>query len=366
MYGIIKTIIAFAVTLPLLFSSMAEVAIKGDKAYADKWSPEQEYTNDYATEIEKEPGKDFVILNITDTQLNDTTTLAKHGDASFELIDKLVEKTQPDLITVTGDNGSGYIAYYQFAKHLDSYGIPWAPIMGNHDGQGTPGELWCAKVYLDAENCLFKFGPANMGYGNYVINITENGKVVHTLYMMDTHGYTSDVGEEGKINGTNYDHIWLNQIEWFNWVNKGIENEAGYKPDATVFVHIPFYEYPLAWAQAYNEEAQEYNEGYADTSYGVNHEACCSPTANNGFFDVVKEGGVKEIIAGHDHKNSSSVMYNGVRLTYGLKSGFGAYYEEEMVGGTKLTVTSDGKLTSGHIYITRDDIKFPKDRSDIC
>lgn len=366
MFGIIKTVIAFLTILPMLFSSMAEVRIKGDAGYAEKWSPDQEYTSDYAVEIEKEPGRDFVILNITDTQLNDTTAYAKHGDASYDLIDSLVEKTKPDLITVTGDNGSGILALTQLVEHLDGYGIPWAPVMGNHDGQGTPGELWCAKVLLDAKNCLFKFGPADMGYGNYVINITEDGKVIHTLYMMDTHGYTYDVGEEGKINGTDYDHIWLNQMEWFRWVNKGIAETSGYQPDATVFVHIPFYEYTLAWAEAYNEETQEYNPEYADTAYGVNHETCCSPNANNGFFDIVKEGGVKEIIAGHDHRNSSSIMYNGVRLTYGLKSGFGAYYEEEMVGGTALTIGSDGKLSSHHIYITRDDIKFPKDRSDIC
>ena len=359
MLSVLKTILVFFVTLPMLFSSMAEVNMKGDKAYTEKWSAQKEYTRDYAVELEKTPGKDFVILNITDTQLNDTTAYMKEGECTFKMLDKLVEETQPDLITVTGDNGSGYLAYYQIADHLDSYGIPWAPVMGNHDGQGAPSELWCAKVFLDAENCLFKVGPEGMGYGNYVLNITENGEIIHTLYMMDTHSYTKDVGEEGKINGTDYDHVWANQMEWFRWVNSGIENIAGKKPEATMFVHIPFYEYTLAWAEAYDEETQQYIAPYADTAYGINGEAVCSPNANNGFFDIAKDGGVTEIIAGHDHRNCSSIVYDGVRLSYGLKSGFGSYWEKDTIGATTITVTSDGKAVSQHIYMTENDTKFP-------
>ena len=61
---------------------------------------------------------------------------------------------------------------------IDSYGIPWAPINGNHDGEGNVDLAWIANKYEKAENCLFKQGPDNIGgIGNYIINIRENDKI---------------------------------------------------------------------------------------------------------------------------------------------------------------------------------------------
>ena len=62
----------------------------------------------------------------------------------------------------------------------------------------------------------------------------------------------------------------------------------------------------------------------------------------SGLFDKIAElGSTTHIFVGHDHINSLSVTYDGVRLTYGLKTGPTCYFEEEMQGATLITITGD-------------------------
>ena len=57
---------------------------------------------DWVSVIEKNPDKDFVILNLTDIQLGTGEYLADF-DHIRTMVTALIEKTKPDLITVTGD-----------------------------------------------------------------------------------------------------------------------------------------------------------------------------------------------------------------------------------------------------------------------
>jgi hypothetical protein len=243
------------------------------------------------------------------------------------------------------------MAYMELVDYIDSFGIPWAPVMGNHDGQGCVSEEWCARLFMDAENCLFEFGPEDMGYGNYIINITENDEIIHTLFMMDTHATKNYKLDDGTVS-KEYDHLWPMQLRWYKWAVNGIADEAGKVVESTVFMHIPVYEYRTAWAEAWDEETESYVGEYAATSFGKNSEPVCSAPVNNGFFSLCKElGSTKNMIVGHDHVNSSSIVYDGIRLTYGLKLGEGCYYEDGMTGGTTLTINSQGNVTTEHHYL---------------
>ena len=55
--------------------------------------------------LKKERGKDFVILNLTDTQLSDKEWEDGHKANAVltHTVRSLVERVKPDLITVTGD-----------------------------------------------------------------------------------------------------------------------------------------------------------------------------------------------------------------------------------------------------------------------
>ncbi len=316
--------------------------------FFEDWSSEQEYTKDYALTIQKAPDKDFVVLNLTDIQLSDNEVYGRKAKKAKAMIKELVEKTEPDLITLTGDNAWGVLAYIQHAEYIDSLGIPWAPVMGNHDGEKTFSEFWASYFYENAENCLWNYGPKGMGFGNYIINIEENGKVIHTMFMMDTHSKVEEKDEYGH----NYDHLWDNQIEWYKWAVKGIEKTEGNKVESSAFMHIPVYELKTVWAEYYDKEKDCFTGPYAEGSFGVIHETPCSGAVNNNFMDdVIGLSSTKNMFFGHDHVNNASFLYEGVRLTYGLKLGEGCYFEEGLEGGTTFTIGSNGSGIVEHIYI---------------
>lgn len=219
--------------------------------FFEDWSKDQAFTRDCCVELEKDPDKDFTVLNLADIQMTTDEALGEMGAQTKGYIDRLVEEVQPDLITLTGDNAWSDYAYVDLIKLIDSYRIPWAPVMGNHDGQSAPGEFWCAYNLAHARYCLFRFGPADMGYGNYIINITQNGEIIHTLFMMDTHSYIEDENSiNGPVSNDNYDHLWPNQFDWYVWALDGIQAAAGKPVESTVIFHIPLYEYKTAWETA--------------------------------------------------------------------------------------------------------------------
>lgn len=377
--AIFKLIMAFFFALPQILAPIP--AHLNQDSYFEDWSAEMQYTEDYAIVLEKDENKDFVVLNLADVQISDGEEYYPQYEYAKSMINKLVEEQKPDLITLTGDNAWDTVSYVTLVDFIDSLGIPWAPVMGNHDGQGCISEFWCGYLFNEAENCLWKFGPKDMGYGNYIINIEENGEVVHTIFMMDTH----DDGEwtvDGKtVSG--YDHLWDNQIEWYEWAVKGIEETEGKTVESSVFIHIPVFEVKTVWEEYYEGHycaacdkyftkvqliadccpdcagAITYKDDnknlwigeYADKAEGVIHETPCPGAVDNHFTDtMLRLGSTKNVIFGHDHVCNASINYEGIQLTYSLKLGYGAYYEEGLMGGTTLSIASDGSAEYSHHY----------------
>ena len=347
----IRQITVFFLTFSMTLAPFLGALRPGGKnAYFEDWSAQQTFTAEYAIRMDKDPDRDFVILNLTDIQMKDRETFGRVGAQVKGTIDKLVEETKPDLITVTGDNAVQFLSYNETIRMLDSYGIPWAPVMGNHDGQGCPSEFWCAYNFYKAENCLFRFGPRDMGYGNYIIQIYENDKIVHTLYMMDTH---DNLENGANINGPKdggYDHLWENQMQWYTWAVEGTNALAGKPVESTVYFHIPLCEYHDAWNMA--SANGKIKPEYVGTCFGDKGEDVCCAPENNGFFVLMQRlGSTKNVVCGHDHVNSYSIPYEGIRLTYGLKTGEGGYWEPTRSGGTTVTIGADGSASVAHHYV---------------
>lgn len=369
--AIIKLCITFLLSITQMLAPLFSFMAGGiDKNFED-WSKDDKFERSYCFEIEKDPDKDFKVLNLTDIQLSPDLVFSERGEFSERLIDKLIKETEPDLITLTGDNSTSLVGYLRLIEVLDSYGIPWAPVMGNHDG-GNGNKLqeaWDSYHLEKSENCLFKFGPKDMGYGNYIINITENGKIVHSLFMMDTHSGAGDT-EASKINAGKkedgsysygYDHLWANQIEWYKWAVNGIKEIAGETVESTVYFHIPVCEYQNAKALytdpveiGKNDEGKPVYKYVAKDgigAFGELREGICSPEGNNGFFTTCVElGSTKTMVAGHDHVNSLCVNYQGINLCYGIKSGKGSYYDDDCLGGSVLSINSDGNASFEHHF----------------
>lgn len=369
----------FAVLLAVLLTvgialTVLWFPVKG-KANNEFWLSTDTYRLENTVVIQKEPGKDFKILNLTDIQYDDLYDVGQRAYTK-ETICTLIEQEQPDLITMTGDQVWAPFqkqAQKELIRFMDSFGIPWAPVFGNHDGEGNADKNWLADQYIASEYCLFKKGPNNIGgLGNYIINIMEGDKIVQSLIMMDSgswRGY-DDMPEERKMIadaldnktqeyilnadgtrkqeafGTGYEFISESQIAWYKWAIKGATAvNGGETPESIAFFHIALPEFHTAYLQWKDS-------GYdSEMGFGEKRETVCCPSVNSGMFAAIQElGSTKNVVVGHDHINNYSVLYNGVRLTYGMKTGDRCYADSDMNGGTVLTVTDSGVHTE-HKYV---------------
>ena len=170
--------------------------------------------------------------------------------------------------------------------------------------------------------------------------------------MMDTHNRATYEVDGYTYEG--YSHLRDSQIEWYKWAINGTTQENGATVDSTVIYHIPNVEYYNAWNASYDYWAQDFRPEF-EGAFGYNMEGISSAPVNNGFFDVVKEmGSTKHIICGHNHRNYSSIPYEGVWLHYAVKTGVGSYYEKEVNGGKVFTLSSDGTLSAENILVDID------------
>ncbi|MBO5290076.1 MAG: hypothetical protein J6B35_00640, partial [Clostridia bacterium] len=79
----------------------------------------------------------------------------------------------------------------------------------------------------------------------------------------------------------------------------------------------------------------------------------------NQFESWKKTGDIFAAFFGHDHVNDFRMNIDGIDLyqtlgagyfTYGLKLGEGCYYDEDLIGGTTLTIDSTGNTVTEHHY----------------
>ncbi len=195
--AIIKLVVAWIMSLATILTPYVQFAVNGgiDKFF-EKWSPEDAYTEEYAVELVKAPEKAFVVLNFSHSQLNPQNVFSENGEKTYAMIKKCVEEVKPDLITLTGDNSTSVVGYIELAKLLDSFGIPWAPVMGNHDGENgnVTKEGRIAYILAHSENCLFKFGPADMGYGNWKLKVSDLICIYDSIRFVIAPQYVNDKG----------------------------------------------------------------------------------------------------------------------------------------------------------------------------
>jgi hypothetical protein len=326
--------------------------------------------------IQKNPCKDFTILNLTDvhTENHELSEDSEKLRVLKNTVTELINRVKPDLITISGDLawGGSFEAYKFFAGFMESFNTPWTLTWGNHDqekGYEVLGKS--VEILRESSQLIYEDGPSELGRGNFVIAICEDDKIVHGIIVMDTHNRVKFINKEG-----NEDWGWGKLYpEQFGWYREQVCNLTDMGcTDTSILIHQPIYAYNCARDSAYKSGldtrhldikasySNEYwNDGY-EGSFGINCEDVCCFKEDDGFFDVVTElGSTKAVIAGHDHVNCSCIRYKGVRLTYGLKTGMGAYWKPEMNGGTVLTVTSDGLTDIRHEFVDATNWLNPKE-----
>lgn len=337
--------------------------------------------------------RDPVILHISDPQIIDADQqryserlgglatyyggLEKIEQNCFQYIKETVEATNPDLILITGDivygefddNGT---ALTEFIRLMETLNIPWAPIFGNHDNESKMGADWQCEQFENAENCLFKQRTLT-GNGNYSIGIKQKGKLNRVIFMLDSNG-CGGLSSESYSNGhsTTTTGFGGDQIEWYTNVANNIR---AYNKDLkfTFAFHIQ----PKMFATAYEKYGYsggvpiniDYHKNKAEGDFGYIGAVLkgawdSSDDVTNGMISL----GADSILVGHEHSNSASVVYDGVRYQYGQKCSVydrnnyvasdgtivtASYGDagDPIMGGTVMKLSkTDGTITDAYIY----------------
>ncbi len=314
----------------------------------------------------------FNILNLSDPQLNNSqwcNEVSPEREILKTTVSELIQKTKPQLITVSGDvaYGNHHKGYEGFADFIDTFGIPWAPIFGNHDNeQGEESVLKAVDIFKAHKNCLFEDCDPSLGIGNYVVAVEKNGKIIEGIILMDSHDRVPYTDKSGETE-LKWDHLHRRQFDWYEQQVNALKNMGC--NDTVIITHIPLPTYrraadaaflpdidrsEIALKQSY--EGLCWQDGYKN-SFGLQRENICCYPDEDGFFDLVKRlGSTKNIIAGHDHVNNTVIVFEGIRLIYSLKCGAGCYWDPQLNGGTVLAIDDNGVNRVWHEYVNVSDL----------
>ncbi len=331
----------------------------------DKNEPKY-YIDDYGYySFNKQEDSKFRVLQLTDLHIGGSFLSYRQDRKALTAIIKLIDFTKPDLVIITGDMvypsplqlGSldNLKSTQYLGKLMERLGVPWTVTFGNHDaGQYSfHSKTEIADYYASIDNSLFQKGPTDItGMGNSFINIRSNaGNIITTLVLLDSNMYAGD-----KLSG-DYDNIHDDQIAWYRNQIEALSKERNGLVPSLAFWHIPINEYDDAW-KLFKKGSNEVTYVYGKA--GEDGEKVYAPSIRGNIFNVMVElGSTKGIFSGHDHLNDFSLIYKGIRLTYGKSIDYLAYSGIEKStwqrGGTLIEIDEDASFNVSPILL--EDIK---------
>ena len=247
----------------------------------------------------------FKIVQFTDIHWKDASP---HEARLLAAIEGILDREKPDLVVLSGDivhsptrslDGCRKVAAPMIAR-----GIPWAPILGNHDHEGDAARDDIAACLESLPLSLVDRGPAELGgCGNYALDVLhhDSDQPAARLYFLDSGTYSP---LKPRVGG--YAWITREQIRWFESASRGRTAPS------LVFLHIPLPEFLAAWE--------------AGNAVGQKNETICAPELNSGFFAAMVEAGcVLGAFAGHDHDNDFAASLHGISLCCGRSLGLDTY-----------------------------------------
>lgn len=392
-------LLSFALIISVLVGA---VACKKDKQTS---TPQKEKV-DFATlvdfVVEVETGRDIKVLQLTDIQIVDGSQLRFENQTSKEWLGEggyasryrnylrqVITRYDPDFIIMTGDNVYGQFddsgeSLLDLISFMDSFEIPWAPILGNHDTETYRGVDWQCSQFENSEYCLFKQRTLT-GNGNYSVGVVQGGVLKRAFYMMDTNG-AGNLSQTSISNGhtiKNFIGFAGDQIDWYTNAIKKLKAKSPSTKLSFAF-HFPL--------QAFKDAADTYNLSNGaidldkvgrDGDFGVLTGAHGEWDDDYVVWNSFKQLGVDSVFIGHEHVNSASIMHEGIRLTYGQKSSTydsHNYYNsqtgeikhasdgsnEPMVGGTCINLSKEnGAIINPYIMLYDKEFAFDGKEEDI-
>ena len=328
----------------------------------------------------------FKILHITD--IHDVEPIMDDDEnrdipnnkdkETINVIEKLVEKTNPDLVVFGGDNVSGYWEEFTYdyiqstiqkiTAPIRERNIPLCVVFGNHDGEIGFHTEFQMMQYMEYANCRSNLNDENVyGCGNCLVTIKDSKgeKDAFAIWLFDSNDYeTNEDGSGG------YDHVHDDQIEWYERKAEELKKANGGIPlPAILFQHIPVQQELNGFKEVTKDDEYTFER---DGNYyylgneileGRVREVPCPPNMSKDFTNQLeswkKTGDIFAAFFGHDHVNDFRMNVDGIDLYQTLGAGYFTYGLER---GGRLIVLDENtprKLTTESIQIKRvTDTKF--------
>lgn len=365
--------------------------------------------------VDVEAGREIRVLQLTDTQIIDAAqerpgrggvdyknwATDKMDERCFNYIKKTIENTNPDLILMTGDLVYGEFddkgtSLQALIAYMDTFGIPWAPVFGNHENESYKGVDWQCQQLEASKYCLFKQRTLT-GNGNYTVGVRQGGVVKRVFFMMDSNGCGA-ASDQSMSNGHTKKTAGFgdDQIAWYMETAHAMK-EAQPNLKLSFAFHIQTAIFEDAFKKYGFDSSKVVSSNIlknpvnidtikdkAETDFGYLGRGLKGPwDYTDTVWDSFQELGVDSIFVGHEHCNSGSAIYQGVRFQYGQKTGTydranyvtasgtieGSYNCEigtPIVGGTLIPLAeADGSITQPYIfYCEKIDLPQEPDDSD--
>ncbi len=320
------------------------------------------YAEDDTLKFNKD-GK-FTILNISDIQdgypLNELTR---------DYIEKTLDKVNPDLIILTGDNISGYDvpeeedaenAIREFMDIFENRNIKVAAVFGNHDDEETKSTKEHQLSIYESYDCYV--GKAGLcikdrvGTYNLPIMKSDGSGYGFNLWLTDSGTYNTENDYGG------YAAVYKEQIEWYKKTSEELKaKNGGEAVPAINFQHIivpeiydALQQTKLLWFGRIIRKKNPLNDSnkfykLPDGAIGELREYPCPPYYNNGQFDAMLEmGDVLATVSGHDHENTFEIDYKGIKIINTPTVGFNAYNDKNL--GTRVFVIDENDPENFETY----------------
>lgn len=314
--------------------------------------------------------RDVRILQLTDMQVIDASQMRTPDRLRIDEINawsrdnfdvqlgnhirSLVTQSNPDLIFITGDMVYGSFddsgeAFVWFVDLMESFGIPWAPVFGNHDNETNMGVKWQCDLLENAKNCLFKRGNVT-GNGNYTVGIACGDTLKRVMYMTDSNGCSAQISDS---EGTREEGIFPDQLNRIRESAEKVKNAQGHAVKGLMAFHIPTKEFvEIGKAKGYSEDGYDYIIGVTaeakDGDFGF-----CGKERIRGIdigdaYAFCKENCIDSMFVGHIHSTCTRILYNDILWVYGLKTGQYDSHVPGSLGGT-LVLDNGEALAVTHI-----------------
>lgn len=274
---------------------------------------------------------------------------------TINVIEKLVEKTEPDLVVFGGDNISGYwqeFTYDYVASTIDRItepirrrNIPLCVVFGNHDGEEGFHTEFQMMRYMEYDNCRSNLNDADVyGCGNCCVTIksSDGKKDAPAVWLIDSNAY-----EDTSDGHFAYDHVHSDQIEWYEKRASELKAANGGEPlPAILFQHMPVQQELIGFKEvtADDEYTMEKDGRYYYLGNkllsGRMRELPSPPDEKTDYsaqFESWKKmGDVFAAFFGHDHVNDFHMNVDGIDLYQTLAAGYFTYGEER--GGRLIVI----------------------------